>query len=205
MMVTRIFLPESIYRIKSIVKSRCYYIFGKIIKDRCGNVSIFIIDIHDTNEQVTSNQQLIGAISNDTNGLNSDYITFEIDEVNSVLELKSISLANFTSDPTPVHIFLYDYKKFVELSQQKDDDQKWCQRQDTISQLLLYIKNNNEYSNKKSIDKYSDRSSKNRLVSFLMSLATFIETKLSFLNSSFLKHFHFWVFNLGKLTQKRYE
>lgn len=208
-MIVRIFVPESIYRLNYIVSSKYYYIFGKIVKDNSGdNVSIYIIDVCESNSENTSNQQMIGIISRYTNvikKLPNDHITFGIDESKTVLELRTVNLPNFipVGDHFQIQAFLYDAKTFNELSQ-RNDDQILCQRIDPISKLLLLIKQNENNLIKKNSDVInSDKNTQNRLISFLISFSTFSQTNLSFLNSAFLKHFQFWATNLEKLTHKR--
>lgn len=206
-MIIRIFLPESVYRLKSIVNSECYHIFGKIVSDICEeNISIFIVDVYKSNEQRTSDQQLIGTISKynrDVGQTITDHIAFDIDEIKSTLNLKTVHLPNFITFGAPfrIHILLYDYKQFLELSQ-RIDVQKWCQRQDSISKLLITIRNKDDFE-ARDISSHCDKANGYRLIFILMSLSAFAQTKLSFLNSSFLKHFHFWTSNLEKLTHKK--
>lgn len=205
-MFIRIFLPETVYRVKSVDISKCYNIFGKIVKDPGTNsISIFIVDIHKRHVQATYNPQLIGMISksaSDVKHLPSDYITLKVDESKSVLEIKALELPNFISTGTRFNtqIFLYDSKIFSEISH-RNDGQQWCQRQEPIAQLLFLIKNREDFSEQQHSN--ITRSDKNRLILFLISLSTFCETKLSFLNSSFLKHFQFWATSFEKLTHKK--
>lgn len=208
-MIIRIFLPEIIYRVKSTENSKCYNIFGKIVNDSRGeNISIFIVDMcEQRDDQQTPNRQLIGTISKATSAIEhllTDYITFKVDEIKSVLEIKTLHLPNFiaTGTSSNTQILLYDSKTFSELSH-RNDEQEWCQRQDPISQLLLLIKNSDDFKKNEHLDIAEINRSRNRFILLLISLSMFCETKLAFLNSSFLKHFQFWTTNLEKLTHKK--
>lgn len=209
-MIVRIFLPETIYRVKSIDSSKFYYIFGEIDNDSCDdNISIFVVDICERDECITPDQQqFIGTIctnsTSDTKHLPSDYIAFEIDDRKSVLEIGTIHLPNAITTPTNFNtqILLYDLETFSELSH-RNDKHTWGQRQDPISQLILLIKNRQDFKNAKYINVIRDDKRRNPFISLLMTLSIFCETKLSFLNSSFLKHFQFWTSNLEKLTHNK--
>lgn len=206
-MILRIFLPECIFRLNSISDSECYQLFGSIARDNNGvNTSVFIVDVHKSSGKETSRQNIIGIISKGVHydELPKDYILFRVNEIKSVLELKSIHLPSFIPCGASIQtqLFLYDSKIFSDLSQRNEND---CQRIDPISQLIVLIKNNNELISKEKCRNIvgDERSIRCRIISFLVSLATFSQSRLSFLNSSFLKHFHFWAINLEKLTGKR--
>lgn len=210
-MIIRIFIPEIIYLVKSTNSSKCYHIFGEIVNDSSGEyISIFIVDICERLDDLqTPGRQLIGTISNVTSDIEhllSDYITFKVDEIKSVLEIKTLHLPNFiatsTSSTFNTQILLYDSKTFLELSH-RNDEQKWCHRQDPISQLLLLIKNRDDFKKNEHLDIAKFDRSRNRIILLLISLSMFCETKLAFLNSSFLKHLQFWTTNLEKLTHKK--
>lgn len=209
-MIIRIFLPESIYRLHSIVSSKCYNIFGKIVKDNSkAKVSIYIINVHESNDEDIANQERIGIISKHTNSnekLPVDHILFGFDDTKPVLTIEAINLPSFiqTDDRLQTQAFLYDSKTFSELSQ-RSDYQILCQRIDPISQLILLIKNNdeNKASKKSSDDRFEDKNTRSQLILILVSLSSFTETKFSFINSAFLKHFRFWATSLDKLTQKK--
>lgn len=205
-MILRIFVPEFIYRLKSISNSECYQLFGSIVNDNNGaNVSVFIVDICKTSTKETSRQNIIGAISREAHSIQlpSDHILFGVNEIKSVLELKSIHLPSFILCDAPIQtqLFLYNSKIFSDLSQRNEND---CQRTDPISQLLVLIKVKNELISKEKCRNIvgDDKSIRCRIISFLISVSAFSQSKLSFLNSSFLKHFHFWTTNLDKLTEK---
>lgn len=208
-MILRIFVPEFIYRCKFIADSKCYQLFGKVATDNDGdNVSVFIVDIRESSSKGTPVEEIIGTISNDTNHIQlpSDHITFGVNGIGSVLQLKSIHLPNFISCGATVQtqLFLYDSNIFSDLSQRIENQQQ-CERTDPISQLLVLIKHKNEIILQKR-DKNivgHDKSIRCRIISFLISLSAISQSKLSFLNSSFLRHFHFWTTNLDKLTGKR--
>lgn len=208
-MIVRIFLPENIYRVKSIDSSKFYYIFGKIDNDSCDdNISIFVVDICERDECITPDRHFIGTICTNSTSvikhLPSDYISFKIDDRKSVLEIGTIHLSNFIATGTNFNtqILLYDLETFSELSH-RNDKHKWGQRQDPISQLILLIKNRQDFKNEKYFNAIRDDTRRNRFISLLLTLSLFCETKLSFLNSSFLKHFQFWTSNLEKLTHNK--
>lgn len=207
-MIVRIFLPENIYRVKSIDGSKFYYIFGKIDNDSCDdNISIFVVDICERDECITPDQ-FIGTIctssTSDSNQLSNDYISFKIDDRKSALEIGTIHLPNFIATGTNFNtqILLYDLETFSELSH-RNDKHKWSQRQDPISQLILLIKNRQDFMNEKYFNDIRGYTRRNPVISILMTLSLFCQTKLSFLNSSFLKHFQFWTLNLEKLTHNK--
>lgn len=209
-MIIRIFLPESFYRPKLFIDSKLYFIFGNIIKDEnAENVSIYIIDIQESSERTTSNRQLIGKISkcaSDNTKLPSDYITFGIDENESKLKLQAIELPSFIPDAGTsrrIQIFLYDSKSFAELSQ-RNDEVSISLKTDPISKLLFLIRNCDDDgpANTQSVCRKSNLFH-NRVVPILTSVSTFTQNKLSFLNSAFLNHFHFWVCNLQKMTHNK--
>lgn len=204
-MIIRIFLPKTVYRVESIDSSKCYHIFGKILNDSWGdNLSIFVIGIRERDAQTTPDRQLIGMISKtiDVEHLPNDYVTFKVDGIKSILEIKNLCLPNFIATGTSFNtqIFLYDSGTFTELAR-RHDEQPLNQRQDPISQLLLLIKNRDEFTKKPHLNIMKD--DRNPIISFLMALSLFCETKLAFLNSSFLRHFQFWASNLEKLTHKK--
>lgn len=208
-MIIRIFLPEIIYFGNSTDSSKCYHLFGEIVNDSCGeNISIFVVDICERRDDLqTPERQLIGTISKATSDIEhllSDYITFKVDKIKSVLEIKTLHLPNFIATGTSFNtqILLYDSKTFSELSH-RNDEQKCCHRQDSISQLLLLIKNRDDFKKNEHLDIAKIDRSRNRVILLLISLSMFCETKLAFLNSSFLKHLQFWTTNLEKLTHKK--
>ncbi|XP_055305384.1 phosphatidylinositol N-acetylglucosaminyltransferase subunit Q isoform X2 [Sitodiplosis mosellana] len=205
-MIIRIFLPETVYRVKSIDSSKYYHIFGKIANDSWSdNISIFVVDIRDRGESATPDRQFVGTIltksTSDTKHFLSDYVSFRVDGHKSVLEIETIHLPNFIATGTNFNtqILLYDSQTFSELSH-RNGEQKWCQRQDPISQLLLLIKTREDFKKQEHVDVTRNDTSRNRFIPILITLSMFCETKLSFLNSSFLKHFQFWTSNIEKLT-----
>lgn len=206
-MIIRTFLPNSVYFLKSIDRAKCYSIFGRISCDKDnGNVSIFVVDVRESSESTENCLQLIGNISknlNNVTNLPSDYVSFRFDDTQSKLELNVIHLPNFIlSDKTfQTQLFLYDLTTFSELSQ-RIDEQNWGWRPDPISQLLILIKTQRTYHN--NVDENQcQKSNQNGIISFLLSMSIFAQTKFSFLNSAFLKHFQFWTTNLEKLNQNR--
>lgn len=202
------FLPNSVYFLKSIDSSKSYSIFGEIVcGDNDENVSIFVVDVQESRGSSKHRNQLIGNISKDSHDpkqLPSDYVVFRVDDTKSTLALESIHLPNFdlSDKPFQTQLFLYDLKTFSELSH-RIDEQKWGRRPDPISQLLILIKSQRtkEVLNEPS---QSHNSKQNGIISFLLSLSIFAQTKLSFLNSAFVKHFQFWTTNLQKLNQNRW-
>lgn len=207
-MIIRIFLPETIYRVKSIDSSKCYHIFGKIADDSwADNVSIFIVDIRERDERTTPDRQFIGTIcskSTSDTDLLCDYISFKVNDNKSVLEIKTLHLPSFISPSTyfNTQILLYNLKTFSELSH-RNDEQTWSQRQDEISKLLLLIKNREDFKKEEYSKDTNENINRNRFISLLTALSIFCETKLSFLNSSFIKHFQFWSANLEKLKHNK--
>lgn len=206
-MIIRMFLPNSVYFLKSIDRAKCYSMFGKIVCDEMnGNMSIFVIDVKESSESTKNYLQLIGNISKNSHNakkLSSDNISFRVDDTKTTLELNKIHLPNFNlSDKAfQTQLFLYDLKTFSELSQ-RIDEQNWDCRPDPISQLLILIKaqkiNNNSVE-----ESQSQNPKQNGIIPFLLSLSIFAQTKLSFLNSAFLNHFQFWTTNLEKLNQNK--
>lgn len=215
-MIVRIFVPKSVYFRKSEICSKCYLVIGNIAHNDCNkSVSIYMVDfIESTETKKINNRKVIGTISDkkfDFTELPNDYIAFGIDHIKSTLALKSVHLPSFSIDSKSVQtqVFLYDSSTFLQLSH-RIDEEKWCQLLDPIAQLLITIKNNesnqklwksNEISSSQSTDCH--RSNQSRFISFLLSLSAFARIKLSFLNSAFLRHFHFWTLNLALLTQNR--
>lgn len=138
--------------------------------------------------------------------LAGDFITFGVDANKSALELKTVQLPSFIPATAvfQTQIFLYDLKTFSELSQ-RTDEHEWGLRPDPISQLLVLIKHKRGCKVKKQHESTEhDDGYQSRLISFLLLLSMFAQTKLSFLSSSFLKHFQFWTQNLEKLSKNRY-
>lgn len=207
-MIIRIFIPEQIYRLKFIANLKCYLVFGNIVSDNGGkNVSIFVVNVCESSEQTKFSSQVIGGISNNLNELKklpSDFITFGVDQNKSVLKLNRVQLPSFvpTDATLQTQIFLYDLKTFSELSR-RTDEHEWCLRPDPISQLLLLIKHKEKCKVKPHETTKDDESYQNQLLSFLLLLSMFAQTKLVFLSSSFLKHFQFWTHNLKKLSKNR--
>lgn len=223
-MIVRIFLPDALHSLNSIDSSKFYLIFGKIECNSDGNVSIFVVDTKETGKiEDRSQQQTIGYIlpENETNekeSPESDFIKFNsISSNNSgerpTLHLKTLHLPNFISadQSFQMQMFLYNFQTFSDLAQ-RIEESTWCQRPDAISQLLALIKCEQQRNSMKST-KYSPSDSQNspsspsltenRLISFLITVSLFVQTKLAYVNSSFVRHFHFWAANLEKLTQSR--
>lgn len=227
-MIVRIFLPDVLHSLKSINSSKFYLIFGKIECNSDGNVSIFIVDTKETGRITDWNQQqAIGCISPENEIrkrqlLDCDFIEFNSNssrnsDEKSTLHLKILHLPNFTSadQSLQTQMFLYNFQTFTDLAQ-RIDESAWNQRPDAISQLLVLIKNNQQqkYLNSKikstkcnlndnPNSSSSALSNQNGFISFLMTISLFVQNKLSFLNSAFVRHFHFWTANLEKLTQNR--
>lgn len=227
-MIVRFFLPHSVYSLKSVDSSECYLIIGKIKCNDGGNVSVFIVDTKEIDEFgiVNSNQNqqhAIGCIlpENETHKkqlLHNDSILFTSGCSNSseklTLQLKSVHLPDFISESQPfqIQMFLYDFQTFTDVAQ-RIDGLAWSQRPDAIAQLLVLIKNNEwrklmglRFRSVESSSTYKYQpspSNQNHLIPFLLTISLFIQTKLTFLNSAFVRHFHFWTANLEKLTQNR--
>lgn len=205
-MIIRIFLPQSVYYLQNITNSKNYYIYGRIASDAGGNVSVYIIDIHEAESVAKPIAPLVGKIASktsDTKHLPSDCVIFGISS--NEIELRTIQLPNFApaGSSFQTQLLLYDSKQFTELSQMCDEH-KLSLRLDSISQLLLIIKNEGgESTNRERLDGAKGAITTNRLILYLMTLATFTQTKFSFVNSAFLKHFQFWTLNLAKRTHKR--
>lgn len=224
-MIVRIFLPDVLYSLKSIDLSKYHWICGKIECNEDQNVSIFIVDTKETgcNVNLIQQQQAIGRISSATEIqkerlFDGDLIEFSVcDRSNSKtdeeskLHLKTLHLPTFIAAGQSFHIqmFLYSSKTFTDLAQ-RIDESTWNQRPDAIAQLLLLIKNNeqqkhlanNSESTKKCPSSSQTSSSKqNRLFTFLLTVSAFIQSKMSFMNSAFVRHFHFWTVNLMRLTE----
>lgn len=223
-MIVRIFLPDALHSLKSINSSKCYLIFGKIECNGDGNVSIFIVHTKETGRiEDSSQQQAIGCISPETFETqkkqlpDGDFIEFcsssnSSSSEKTTLHLKTLHLPNFTSadQSFQIQMFLYNFQTFTDLAQ-RIDEPTWSQRPDAIAQLLVLIKNNERRkclsSKMKSMecnlnDSQKTSSNQNLFISFLMTVSLFIQSKLK-LNSSFVRHFHFWTANLEKLTQNR--
>lgn len=231
-MIVRIFLPDALYSLKSIDFLKCHLIFGKIECNGDQNVSIFIVGTKQTGCIVDfiQQQQAIGCIlpENEIQKeqlLDSDFIEFNVCDKStskngetSKLHLKTLHLPNFISSDQTFHIqmFLYSSKTFTDLAQ-RIDGATWNQRRDAIAQLLILIKNTNEQrkyvtskigSTKCNLSDSGQQTpspsslNQNRLFIFLLTVSTFLQSS-SFLNSAFVRHFHFWTANLVKLTQNR--
>lgn len=222
-MIVRIFLPDTLYALKSIDLSKCYLIFGKIDSNCDKNVSIFIVDIKETGQNGGSSQQqqAIGCILpgneiDNSQWLDGDFIEFtsKSDE-NPKLQFNHLHLPTFIPAGQSFHtqMFLYNLKVFTDLAQ-RIDETVWSHRPDAIAQLLILIKNNEEQKymanrigpTKSNLSDSSQRrssSDQNRWLTFLMIVSVFVQSKLSFLNSAFVRHLQFWTSNLTKLTQNR--
>lgn len=231
-MIVRIFLPEALYSLKSVYLSKFYWIFGQIECNDDGNVSIFIVNTKETGGilNCSQQQQAIGCISpgNETHAKqlrDGDFIVFSSNSTNgnsnsgekSTLQLKILQLPNFipAGQSFQIQIFLYHSQTFADLAQ-RIDEPAWSQRPDAIAKLLVLIK---RYQEQKSMsgkigptDGSSSDSQKtpsfpptnpNQLIPLLLTISLIIHSKLKFLNSSFIRHFHFWTANLQKLTQNR--
>lgn len=205
-MILRIFVPNSFYNLKSIKSSLCYDIIGRIFCDDCEeNVSVYILDVQESNEQTTANRHLIGKISKSTRNFDElpiDYITFGIDDIKSVLKLSAVKLPSFipANRSLRTQIFLYDLEAFSELSSRNDENQTIS---DPISKLLCLIRNCDEDpSHTQNVSKLSNIFH-SRIIPPLITLSMFIQTRLSFLNSAFLNHFHFWVRNLQQIGRNK--
>lgn len=225
-MIVRIFLPDALCSLKSADSPNCYLIFGKIECNDSGNVSIFIVDTKEINDFAIVNsgqhQQAIGCISpeNEAHKMalpDGDFVRFTSNDSNSshcsssktsILRLKNLHLPNFISvgQSFQTQMFLYNLQTFTDLAQ-RIDGTAWNQRRDAIAQLLVLIKNSERQKLMSSKMGSSECSltddCHNRLISFLLTVSQFIQWKFSFLNSSFVRHFHFWTANLEKLTQNR--
>lgn len=227
-MIVRIFLPDAFHSLKSIDTSKFYLIFGSIESNNDGNVSIFIVDNKETGRiSDWSEQQAIGFISPENETLKkqlsgSDFIEFcsassSNSSEKSTLHMKTLYLPNFISadQSFQTQMFLYNFRTFTDLAQ-RIDESTWSQRPDAISQLLVLIKSNQQQKCLSSKMKSSHcnscgsqnttsplSSNPNRLISFLVSVSLFVQSKLTFLHSAFVRHFHFWTANLEKLTQNR--
>lgn len=205
-MIIRIFLSNSVYFLKSIDSTKLYSIFGKIIHDdNEENVSIFIVDVKESNSKTKYQYQSIGFISkNNVHNvipLQSDFIKFGVDESKSTLTLNTIHSPTFisTEKTFQTQIFLYDTKTFTELSQ-RIDEQQWCLRLDPISQLLILIKNQKLCQESVASNQ---KPNLNCFIPILLSLSIFTQTKFVRLNSAFFKHFQFWTTNFEKFYQNR--
>lgn len=205
-MILRIFVPNSFYNLKSIKSSLCYDIIGRIFCDDCEeNASVYILDVQESNKQTTTNRHLIGEISKSTRNFDElpiDYITFGIDDTRSVLKLSAVKLPSFipANRSLRTQIFLYDLEAFSELSSRNDENQTIS---DPISKLLCLIRNCDEDpSHTQNVSKLSNIFH-SRIIPALITLSMFIQTRLSFLNSAFLNHFHFWVRNLEQIGRNK--
>lgn len=224
-MIVRIFLPDALHSLKSIDPSKFHLIFGEIECNSDGNVSIFIVDTKETGKTVDwSQQHAIGCISpeNETRKKqlpDNDFIEFLSGDngEDSALHLKTLHLPNFISSGKPfqMQMFLYNFRTFSDLAQ-RIEETTWCHRSDVISQLLALIKCEQQKNCMSSRLKSAKRDSKdsqklppsppssaNPFFAFLVTVSLFIQTNLSYLNSSFVRHFHFWTANLEKLLQNR--
>lgn len=220
-MIVRIFLPDRLHSLKSINCSKCNLIFGKIECNSDGNVSIFIVNTKETGRiEDPSQQQAIGCILPDNETFekqspDSDFIEFcsssnSSTSKESTLHLKTLHLPNFISADQSIQIqmFLYNFQTFTDLAQ-RIDESTWCQRPDAIAQLLILIKNNEWQTCMMSTEcnlndgQKTTLSNQNRFTSFLMTVSLFVQSYLSFLNSAFVRHFHFWTANIEKLPQNR--
>lgn len=218
-MIVRIFLPKLSFYLSSPAKSAFQYIFGKIIKsEHNGNVTVFITGIGESptnNIKSKLDNTIIGTICKNANkkeklhgfASEDDYICFERNETTQTLDLKSMFLPNFIDNIETRHtqIFLYDLDSFKKLAHQTKDNfnEKLMAESDSISRLLFYLKNDNlDRSQKISSLQKSVHLCQQQILLSLITIATFAQKYLSFLDSAFLQHFRFWSMNLDKYTFK---
>lgn len=201
-MKVRIFIPKIFYYCKSTENSKRDFIFGKIeIDDIQKCVTIFIVDIINDCNESESTIQLIGHIINSNVEANRNLNNFIYLKSNGhTLQLDSIYLSNQreVENSYETQIFLYDLSVFTELSLRCDKRIEQKSQTDPIIKLLHLIKQKNDNT------KYNE-SFGSQTINFLVILSVFLQSKFSFIDSAFLKHFVFWSSNLKTNINRKYE
>lgn len=197
-MKIRIFIPKNFYHFNSKNDRNCEYIFGKIFCSE-KSLTIYIIEHRKWFDQMES-VELIGQISNSPTvpvDFPLNYICFK--RMGNTLRIKSINTEfqyNFNV-PNKIQFFLYDLDMFTEISKLAvaKEEPKLKSTIDPISELLSLIRIKHETNN---------NHTSQAINSFLILLSTTIQSKLSKLDSAFLRHFVFWSTNLKQNINSKY-